>query len=143
MNMRLLAAGLLAATALAGCTHHMPPPPPPPPPPPQVVVHWDRVVLYFDFMKANLTSSAADAIADAIGHNGHPPAHVVVTGYCDTAERHCHELALRRADAVKDELVRRGMAAGAIETMGSDDLAVPTPKHVREPKNRRAVIDPR
>jgi len=106
-------------------------------------VHWDKVVLYFDYMKANLTQPAADAIADAISHNGHPPHHVVITGYCDTAERHCRDLSLRRAGAVKDELVRRGMAAGDIETLGSDDLAVPTGRHVREPKNRRAVIDPR
>ena len=141
MKMRILAAGLLAAT-LAGCAHE-PPPPPPPPPPPQVVVHWDKVVLYFDYMKANLTQPAADAIADAISHNGHPPHHVVITGYCDTAEHHCRDLSLRRAGAVKDELVRRGMAAGDIETLGSDDLAVPTGRHVREPKNRRAVIDPR
>ncbi len=130
-----------AALALAGCMHK--PPPPPPPPPPRVEVHWDKVVVYFDFTKANLTATAADAIADAISRTGHLPAHVVVTGYCDTAERHCHSLALRRAEAVKDELVRRGMAAGGIDTLGSDDLAVPTPRHVREPRNRRAVIDPR
>jgi len=141
MKLRILAAGLLAAT-LAACTTDAPPPAPAPLPP-KVEVHWDKVILYFDYMKANLTQTAADAIADAISRNGHPPHHVVITGYCDTAEHHCHDLALRRADAVKDELVRRGMAAGDIETLGSDDLAVPTGRHVREPKNRRAIIDPR
>ncbi len=106
-------------------------------------MHWDAVMVYFDYGKANLTTAAAEAIADAVSHNGHMPPHEVVTGYCDTAEHGCHDLGLRRAEAVKDELVRRGMAAGAIETHASDDLAVPTKNHVREPKNRRAVIDPR
>ena len=64
----------------------------------------------------------------------------MVTGYCDTAEHHCHDLALRRAEAVKDELVRRGMPANLIETRASDDLAVPTKPHVREPQNRRVEI---
>jgi OOP family OmpA-OmpF porin len=141
MKMRFLMVAGLAA-GLSACAHHAPPPPPPPPPPPQVEVHWDHVVLYFDFMKANLTSAAANAIADAISHHGHPPHHVILTGYCDSAEHHCHDLGLRRADAVKDELVRRGMPAGDIETHASDDLAVPTPHHTREPQNRRVVIDP-
>ena len=123
MKIRILAAGLLAAT-LAACTTDAPPPAPAPLPP-KVEVHWDKVILYFDYMKANLTQTAADAIADAISRNGHPPHHEVITGYCDTAEHRCHDLALRRADAVKDELVRRGVAAGDIETLGSDDLAVP------------------
>jgi outer membrane protein OmpA-like peptidoglycan-associated protein len=103
-------------------------------------MHWDASTVYFDYEKANLTAAAADAVAEAVSHH---PRHEVVTGYCDTAEHHCHDLGLRRAEAVKDELVRRGMPAGAIETRASDDLAVPTPKHVREPKNRRVVIDPR
>ncbi len=103
-------------------------------------MHWEASTVYFDYGKANLTAAAADVVADAVAHH---PSHEVVTGYCDTAEHGCHDLAMRRAEAVKDELVRHGMPAGAIETHASDDLAVPTPKHTREPKNRRAVIDPR
>ena len=105
------------------------------------MVHYDAVTVYFDFEKANLTATAADAIADTLRHG--PPPHEVVTGFCDTAEHHCDDLGLRRAEAVKDELIRRGMPAGAIETRASADLAVPTPHHVREPQNRRAVLDPR
>lgn len=139
MKTRILMMAALAAMALSACAEDRPPPPPPP----NVVVHWDRVVVYFDFLKANLTATAADAVADAISHNGHPPDHVVLTGFCDTAEHHCRDLGLRRAEAVKDELVRRGMHPGDIETFASDDLAVPTGGHTREPKNRRVVIDPR
>ncbi len=142
MNTRILAVAALAATLLAGCSHHHMPPPPPPPPPPPVAL-WDAVTVYFDYEKANLTAAAASAVADALGHHGRLPRHETVTGYCDTAEHRCHDLAIRRAEAVKDELIRLGMAASDIETYASDDLAVSTGRHMREPQNRRAVIDPR
>ena len=105
-------------------------------------MHFEAVTVYFDYEKANLTAAAADQVAGFLAQGHHAPHHVVVTGYCDTAEHHCHDLGMRRADAVKDELVRRGMPAGDIETHASDDLAVPTPHHTREPQNRRVVIDP-
>ncbi len=49
----------------------------------------------------------------------------------------------RRADAVKDEMVRQGIDAGGITTQGKSfhDPLVPTGPGVREPQNRRAVIE--
>ena len=129
------AIAILFATALSACAHHAPPPPP--------AMHYEAVTVYFDYEKANLTAAAADQVAGFLAQGHHPPHHVVVTGYCDTAEHHCHELSVRRADAVRDELVRRGMDSAAIDAQGSDDLLVKTGNHVREPQNRRAVLDPR
>ena len=141
MGSKFATAAAFAVLTLAACSHDVPPPPPAPPPPPPPVVHYDAVTVYFDYQKANLTGTAADVIADTLRHG--LPRHEVVIGFCDTAERHCDDLGLRRAEAVKDELIRRGMPAGAIETRASADLAVPTPRHVREPQNRRVIIDPR
>jgi outer membrane protein OmpA-like peptidoglycan-associated protein len=103
-------------------------------------MHYDPITVFFDYEKANLTARAADAVADYIAREHHMPHHAVVTGYCDTAEHHRHDLELRRAETVKDELVRRGMDAGSIEVRASDDLLVPTGDHTREPQNRRVVI---
>ena len=50
---------------------------------------------------------------------------------------------IRRATAVKEEMVRQGLGADAIAIEGKSfhDPLVPTGPGVREPKNRRAVID--
>ena len=49
---------------------------------------------------------------------------------------------LRRANAVKDALVRDGVPATAITVIGKEEtgLLVPTPDGVREPQNRRVEI---
>ena len=51
-------------------------------------------------------------------------------------------LSVRRADAVKAELVRLGVPAANITTIGrgQEDLLVPTKDGVREPQNRRVEI---
>ena len=138
MKSRIPVIAALAVLTLAACTSHKPVPPPPPP-----VANNNPVTVFFDYGKSNLTAAAADLVADALTRNGHLPGHETVTGYCDTAEHNCKSLALRRADAVRDEMVRRGMPAAAIDVRGSMDLLVSTGPHVREPQNRRAVIDPR
>jgi len=52
-------------------------------------------------------------------------------------------LSERRALAVKTEMIHLGLNADEIATkgVGFDDLLVPTGPGVREPQNRRAVID--
>jgi outer membrane protein OmpA-like peptidoglycan-associated protein len=51
-------------------------------------------------------------------------------------------LSLRRANAVKDALVRNGVPATAIAVVGRGEqgLLVPTADGVREPQNRRVEI---
>ena len=51
-------------------------------------------------------------------------------------------LSLRRANAVKDALVREGVPATQIAVIGRGEqgLLVPTPDGVREPQNRRVEI---
>ena len=70
---------------------------------------------------------------------------VVVTGHTDTVGSMTYNQALseRRAQSVKDEMVREGLAAGDIMTVGRNfsQPLVNTGPGVREPQNRRAVID--
>ncbi|MEM7680188.1 MAG: OmpA family protein, partial [Pseudomonadota bacterium] len=51
-------------------------------------------------------------------------------------------LAIKRAQAVRDALINRGVAADLIATdaKGEMDLLVDTPDNVREPANRRVNI---
>jgi outer membrane protein OmpA-like peptidoglycan-associated protein len=70
---------------------------------------------------------------------------VQVVGHTDTvgSDKYNMKLSLDRATAVKDEMIRQGLGADgiAIDGKGFHDLLVPTGPGVREPQNRRAVID--
>ncbi len=120
-----------------------PPPPraetPPPPPAPQT---FD---VYFDFNKSTLTPAAREIVqrAAAAAKQG-GVAHLNLVGHTDTvgSTNYNDALSLRRAEAVRAELVRDGVANDQIATSGrgESDLAVPTADNVRNPRNRRVVI---
>jgi outer membrane protein OmpA-like peptidoglycan-associated protein len=70
---------------------------------------------------------------------------VMVTGHTDTvgSDSYNQGLSVRRAESVKDEMTREGMDGSTISIVGKSfhDPLVPTGPGVREPQNRRAVID--
>jgi outer membrane protein OmpA-like peptidoglycan-associated protein len=116
---------------------------PPPPPPP--VVAPPSFMVFFDWDKSNLSAQALGTIkqaADAFRAKGN--ARITATGHTDTSgpESYNMALSLRRANAVKDALVREGVPAQAISVigMGEKGLLVPTADGVREPQNRRVEI---
>ena len=103
-------------------------------------------MVFFDFDKSNLTAEAQQVVQQAVRTamtSG--MVRVVVTGHTDTvgSQRYNQALSLRRANSVKAEMVREGLAANNIMTVGRsfNDPLVPTGPGVREPQNRRAVID--
>jgi OOP family OmpA-OmpF porin len=118
------------------------PPAPPAPPPPPVAREY---TVYFDFNRADITPDARPIIqraaSDAKAGN---VTRIQVTGHTDRAgpDSYNQRLSERRAAAVKAELVRDGVPADEIVTvgMGEREPAVPTPDGVREPRNRRVVI---
>jgi len=133
-----------------------PPPPPPvveaPPPPatlapaPAPIVAARNFTVFFDFDKSKITPEAHEIIAaavDAAKKNG--AVRITVTGHTDTVGSHRYNQALseRRAMAVKNEMVHLGMNSSEISTIGKsfDDPLIPTGPGVREPQNRRAMID--
>ena len=69
---------------------------------------------------------------------------VHITGYTDTSGSvpYNQRLSLRRAKHVADALLHLGVApqAMAIGGAGENNLAVPTPDGVPEPRNRRVTI---
>ena len=102
-------------------------------------------IVFFDFNKSNLTADAQSIVTDAVkAAKAGGFVKVLITGHTDTVGSHSYNQGLseRRAGAVKDEMVREGMDGAGISTVGKsfDDPLVPTGPGVREPQNRRAVI---
>ena len=115
-----------------------------PPPPPQAAA--PSFMVFFDWDRSNLSQQALNTIkqaADSYKTKGN--ARITATGHTDTSGAPSYNMALslRRANAVKDALVRDGVPATAISVVGKGetDLLVPTGDGVREPQNRRVVID--
>ena len=137
-----------------------PPPAPPPayvpapyvepaPPPPAVaaVIPAQReFMVFFDFDKSNLTPEARDIVTAAVKTaKERGSVRIVVTGHTDTVGsfRYNQALSERRAGAVKTEMMRLGMGGTDVTTVGKSfsEPLVATGPGVREPQNRRAMID--
>ncbi len=111
--------------------------------PPPVIRQF---TIFFDFDKSQLTMEGRRIVADAvIAAKNTGMARITVVGHTDTVGtmRYNQALSERRAMAVKTEMVRFGMNAGNITIYGRNfsEPLVPTGAGIREPQNRRAVID--
>jgi outer membrane protein OmpA-like peptidoglycan-associated protein len=119
---------------------------PPAPQPQQPTAAPRQFIVFFGFNKSNLTSDAQRVVAEAASAaKTAGSASILVTGHTDTvgSNRYNDRLSMRRANAVKDELVRQGIGAGQITATGKGEteLLVQTGDNVKEPQNRRATID--
>ncbi len=102
-------------------------------------------LVFFNWDSKTLSSGAKnvlDAIAAEVAKN--PPSQVNVSGHADTSgdAEYNKRLAFKRATAVRDALIERGVSADllAVESHGEKDLLVDTLDNVREPANRRVNI---
>lgn len=102
-------------------------------------------LVFFDFDRYGISSGAESvlvAVADEVRRRNLNAVRVI--GHTDTSgpNNYNNRLAVRRANAVRDALVRMGVDASVIqaEGRGEEQLLVPTPDGVREPANRRAEI---
>ncbi len=114
------------------------PPPPPAPAAPSFMV-------FFDWDRSNLSAQALNTIKQAAGsYKTKGSARVTATGHTDKSgpESYNMALSLRRANTVKDALVREGVPATAISVIGKGETQplVQTADGVREPQNRRVEI---
>ena len=102
-------------------------------------------MVFFDWDRSNLSPEAMGTIqqaADTFKTKG--SARITATGHTDRSgpENYNMALSLRRANAVKDALVRDGVPATAISVIGKGETQplVQTGDGVREPQNRRVEI---
>ena len=133
--------GLVAAAYLLGACASEPPPPPPPPPPPAP----QNFMVFFDWDSTKLSDASLNVLEQARdAFKNKQDARITATGHTDTtgSEAYNMALSLRRANAVKDALVKLGVPAAAITTVGvgEKNLLVKTADQVREPQNRRVEI---
>ncbi|HTW54417.1 MAG TPA: OmpA family protein [Stellaceae bacterium] len=129
---------------MAACAPVPAPAPPPPPPPPQasaarvftVYFAWNRSWVGPQGV-AILRQAAATFRAGGV-------VTVQVTGYTDTSGSAAYNqrLSVRRARIVAHILAHMGVPwrSMTVAGRGENDLAVPTPNGVREPRNRRVTV---
>jgi len=114
-----------------------------PPAPPAVAA--PSFMVFFDWDRSNLSAQALNTIKQAANQfKAKGNARITATGHTDRSgpENYNMALSLRRANAVKDALVREGVPATAIAVIGRGESQplVPTADGVREPQNRRVEI---
>jgi len=131
--------------ALAGIAYKFGQPTPPAPSAPTPVAQAPSFMVFFDWDRSNLSQQALNTIrqaADQFKATG--KARITAAGHTDTSgpESYNMALSLRRANAVKDGLVRDGVPAAAISVVGKGETQplVQTADGVREPQNRRVEI---
>lgn len=102
-------------------------------------------LVFFDWDQSTLgpgAQSVLDAVAAEVQKRSLNAVNVV--GHADRSgsEDYNQKLGQRRANAVRDALVQRGVPANiiSVSTRGEDERLVETPDNVREPANRRAQI---
>jgi OOP family OmpA-OmpF porin len=140
--LKKILAAFAAVVLVSACAEE----PPPPPPPSQATVPAVRnFLVFFDFDRSNLTPRAQAVVKEAasVAKAGRY-ARITCTGHTDTAGSTNYNMALslRRANTVKNSLVREGVPANTIAVVGrgEEQLLVQTQDGVREPQNRRVEI---
>lgn len=104
--------------------------------------------LYFELGTETLTAESQQLVDQVLAEiSRRPVPDVLVIGHTDTVGNDASNdaLAQRRADAVRESLIRLGVKPDDVRALsrGKRELAVPTPDNVAEPRNRRVVIEVR
>ena len=106
-------------------------------------------LIFFDFDQATIKSgelAKIDKIAEAAAKNG-AEYKIVAVGHTDRAgpDSYNQDLSMRRAKAIKDALVERGVSSGVIvaEGKGETQPLQSTADGVAEAENRRAQVSVR
>jgi outer membrane protein OmpA-like peptidoglycan-associated protein len=138
---------MFSLLALAACVPPVLMPPPPPPGPPAAIPGPGARVftVYFGFNRSQIGPSGMAVLQQvAAVYRAGGVASVRVTGHADTSGSvgYNQRLSDRRARNVSTALIHMGVSPQAIAVggVGENDLAVPTPDGVREPRNRRVTV---
>lgn len=104
----------------------------------------DRFTVFFDFADSQLSPIALSIVEEAAAAAKSAKGKILVLGHADRSGTNETNLRLstRRADVVTKALVRFGVPANRIDTigLGESEPLVATPDGVREPQNRRTII---
>lgn len=135
-------------TATIGFRYFFLPPPPvvPPPEVPPPAPQTKQFIVFFGYNKCNITAEADRVLSEAASTaKSTGSASVKIVGHTDTSGSAAYNQRLSdcRANAAKNNLIDKGIAEGQISASGrgESELMVQTADGVKEPQNRRAVID--
>ncbi len=113
--------------------------------PPPMVPEEAMYLVFFNWDSATLSAGAKnvlDAVAEEVAKN--PPSQVIIDGHADTSgnKDYNQRLGFKRANAVRDALVERGINPDlvSVDSSGEEKLLVETADDIREPANRRVNI---
>lgn len=134
-----------APTPASAAPAPTPQPAAPAPVPAATVAGPRNFTVFFDFDKSDLTNDAQRVLVEAANSaKAGAYTRISATGHTDTmgTPRYNMALSIRRANAVRDALVREGIPSSAIAVIGRGEtqLLVQTPDQTREPRNRRVEI---
>ncbi|MGH7897729.1 MAG: OmpA family protein [Candidatus Binatia bacterium] len=104
-----------------------------------------RFILYFKSDTSDLTTESRRRLPDILAVlRERPTPEVDVVGHTDTVgpNRYNDRLAIKRAERIRDELLKMGVARNLIEvtSYGELDPLVKTGEGVREQRNRRVEV---
>jgi OmpA family len=138
---------VVAAALLLGACNPTPPPPPPAPPPQPAMApsQMPPATVYFATGSSTLSPESMATIRQvAANYKTTANATVTLTGHTDTVGSPDVNMTLsqRRADAVRNALVRGGVPVASINTaaQGEASLPVQTADNVNERRNRSVDI---
>jgi len=105
-------------------------------------------ILYFLEGRDELTPESKQVIGSILAEIARRPApEIIVIGHTDRVGTvpYNDALSLRRAERVRDELIKAGIPAESIRVAGRGEREplIPTPDEVPEPRNRRVEINVR
>ncbi len=127
-----------------------PSPPPPPPPPPPAAVVKEKVTYaadaYFDFDKSVLKPEAQAKLTDLVDKTKGVNLEVIIaTGHTDSVgtSTYNQKLSVRRAEAVKQYLVSKGIEPNRVYTegKGEKDPVADNKTAAGRAKNRRVEVE--
>jgi OOP family OmpA-OmpF porin len=115
MKLRHLLVALALAASLAACAAE--------PRRATLPAEGKTYLVFFSFDKSDITPEAEQVIAQAAAEAKATGAHVVLAGHADSAgaSDYNRRLSESRAVAVRAALVRAGVAAGTIQTVGEGE----------------------
>lgn len=121
------------------------PVPAPPPVPKPIQIDKGPFMVYFGWDSSEITTEALGIIAKAAKESKKSDEIVInLSGYTDRSgpNKYNDALSLKRAEAVKNELIKEGVSSStiSIEAHGEQDTAINTEDGVREDRNRRVTI---
>ena len=101
-------------------------------------------IIYFDFDRFNLSKVSEDKIKLFLDNYASMINNYLILGHTDTkgSQNYNLSLSLKRAEIVREILIRYGIKKSSIEIlgMGEKSLAINTPDNTKQPANRRVEI---